>query len=104
VFNLDKTYVVYSEEYYFSAIKFGTILRKRVYSVSYDEEEAQEVNEIMNAALQQTVDEGGLNANNEILTAFSIKTIPLDGRLSIEDAKCKVIDDDYTWGKVGKAK
>ncbi len=101
---MDNTYVVYSEEYYFSGVKFRTIMRKKVYTVTYDETEAQEVCDLMNSTLQQQLDAGEVNDNYEILTTFSVKTIPLEGHLSIDEAKSMVVDDDYTWGKVGKAK
>ena len=58
----------------------------------------------MSETLQKEVDDGELNANYEILTTFSIKTIPLEGHLTIDEAKAKVINDDYTWGKVGSSK
>ena len=39
-----------------------------------------------------------------MLTTYQIDTICLEGKLSIEEAKKSVMDDDYTWGKVGKSK
>lgn len=44
---MDNTYVVYSEEYYFSMKTFSTILRKQVYTVSYNQDEAEEVRRMM---------------------------------------------------------
>jgi len=101
---MNNTYVVYCEEYYFNLNTFSTILRKKVYNVSYNQESAEEVKSMMEEVLQKSMDSGEINANNGILTTYSIKVICLDGVYSIDEAKQMVIDDDYTWGKVGKRK
>ena len=98
----DKTDVVYSEEYYFDLKVMQTVLKKRVYNVSPNPEAATEVKEMMAESLQATVDAGEMNADLEMLTTFSINVISLEGNLTKEEAEAQVIDDDYTWGKVGK--
>ena len=77
----------------------STVLRKHVYTVSYDKESAEEVKNMMEEVLQKESDAGKLNANNEMLTAFGIQVVCLDGKLSIDEAKQMVISDDYPWGK-----
>ncbi len=99
-----KTYVVYSEEYFLSMNTLSTVLRKKVYNVAYDSETAEEIKKMMEEVLQRTVNEAKINANNEMLTAYDIKVICLEGELTIDEAKASVIDDDYTWGKVEKNK
>ena len=99
---MDNTYIVYSEEYYLNLNTLSPVLKKKVYNVSYDEESAEEVKNMMSEVLQNNVDIAEINANNEILTTYNIKVIRLSGKLSIETAKKVVIDDDYTWGKVGR--
>lgn len=101
---MENTYVVYCEEYYFSMNTFSTILKKNVYNVSYNQENADNIKSMMGEVLQKTIDNGEINANNEMLTSYDIKTICLDGKYSLEEAKKIVINDDYTWGKSGKSK
>lgn len=101
---MENTYVVYCEEYYFSMNTLSTILRKNVYNVSYDQESADKVQMMLDEVLKKSVEASEINANNEILTAYKIETACLDGKLSIEEAKSVVINDDYTWGKVGRRK
>ena len=96
---MENTYVVYSEEYYFSMNTFSTALRKNVYSVSYNEESAEEVKNMMEETLQKSVENGEINANNEMLTTFDVKVISLEGKLSLEDAKKMAVNGDYTWGR-----
>lgn len=98
----EKTYVVYSEEYYFDLKVMQTVLKKRVYNVSPSSEVATEVKEMMQESLQATVDAGEMNADLEMLTTFSINVVSLEGTLTKEEAEAQVIDDDYTWGKTGK--
>jgi hypothetical protein len=59
---------------------------------------------MMGEVLQKTIDNGEINANNEMLTSYDIKIICLDGKYSLEEAKKIVINDDYTWRKSGKSK
>ena len=99
---MDVTYVVYSEEYYFSMNTFSTGMRKRIYNIAYDEESAKDVERLVKDALQKTVDSGELNANNEMLTTFHVEIIQLDKKCSLEEAKKEVLNDDFTWGKTGK--
>ena len=98
------TYVVYAEEYYFSLKTFSTVLKKNVYNVSYNQEAAEEVKAMLEEAFQKRVDAGEVNANNEILTTYTIEVKCLDEKLSLTEASKRVIDDDYTWGKVGSSK
>lgn len=98
----DKTYVVYSEEYYFDLKVMRTVLKKKVYNVSPNPEIAAEVKEMMASSLQATVDSGEMNADYEMLTTFSINVVSLEGILTKEEAEAQVINDDYTWCKVGK--
>ena len=101
---MGSTYVVYSEEYYLSISSLRTILRKKIYTVSYSKEEADEVKDMMEEVLKKSVKEAELNDNNEMLTTYKIETICLDGKLTKEEAEEAIIDDDYTWGKVGNSK
>ena len=101
---MEKTYVVYSEEYYFSMNVLSTVLRKKVYNVSYNQESAEEVKTMMEEVLKKSVEAAEVNANNEMLTAYKIEIVCLDKRLSIEEAKSAVIDDDYTWGRIRKSR
>ena len=101
---MENTYVVYSEEYYFSMNTLSTVLRKNVYNVSYNQESAEEVKIMLEEALKKSVEASEINSNNEMLTAYKIETVCLDGKLSIEEAKSAVIDDDYNWGKVGRSR
>ena len=101
---MDKTYVVYCEEYYFSMNTMSTVLRKKVYNVSYNMDEAEEVKSMMEEVLNKSVEAAEVNANNEMITTYNIKIIDLGGKLSVEDASKAVINDDYTWGKVGMSK
>ena len=80
----------------------STIMRKNVYNVSYNQESAEEVKSMMEEILQNVVDSSKVNNNNEMLLSYGIKVVCLDGKYSIDEAKSMVIDDDYTWGKVGK--
>ena len=96
---MDKTYVLYSEEYYFSMNSFSTIMRKNVYNVTYNGEAAEELREVIEESLSKAVEAGELNDKNEILSAYEVKTVALDGKLSIDEAKQMVINDDYSWGK-----
>ena len=50
---MEKTYVVYSEEYYFSINILSTVLRKKVYNVSYNQESAEEVKTMMEEVLKK---------------------------------------------------
>ena len=101
---MENTYVVYAEEYYFSLMALSTILKKRIYNISYDKESAEEVKDMMEEVLKKLCESSEINANKEILTTYSIKTICLEGKLSFKEARETVINDDYTWGKVGKSK
>ena len=96
---MENTYVVYSEEYYFSMNTFSSVLKKNVYNVTYNEDSASEVKNMIEDTLQKTVEAGDINANNEMLTTFEVKVIPLEGKYSIEDAKKMVVNGDYTWGR-----
>ena len=96
---MENTYVVYSDEYYFSLNSFSTVLKKRVYHVSYNMDSAEEVKSMMEEVLQKTVDAASFNSNREMLTAYDIKVVTLEGKHSIEEAKELVVDDDYTWGR-----
>jgi saccharopine dehydrogenase-like NADP-dependent oxidoreductase len=101
---MDNTYVVYCEEYYFSMNTFSTILKKRVYNVSYNQESAEEVKSMMEEIMQKNVDLSEINANNEMLTTYDIKIVCLEGKYSLDEAKAIVINNDYTWGKTGKSR
>lgn len=101
---MENTYVVYCEEYYFSLNTFSTILKKKVYNVSENLEVAEEIKNTMDTILQKSVDSKEIDANNEIITTYEIKVICLEGNYSIEEARNLVINDDYTWGKVGNKK
>ena len=96
---MENTYVVYSEEYYFSVKELRTILKKRVYTVTQNEEDANEIRDMMEEVLKNDLYHP--NNNNEMLTAYDMKIITLEGVLSSDDAKSMVINDDFTWGKVG---
>ena len=98
---MNNTYVVYTEEYYFSLNTFSSLLRKKVYNISYNKESAEEIKELMEESLQELLNSSDINSNNEILTTYKIEIICLDGILSFDDARAAVINDDYTWGKVG---
>ena len=99
---MEKTYVVYSEEYYFSVKALSTALRKNVYNVSPNKEDAEEVKYILESVLENMRNNAKVNANDELLTAYHVDLITLEGKYSINEAKDMVIDDDYTWGHVSK--
>jgi len=101
---MEETYVVYCEEYYFNCNYLKTILKKKVYNVSYEEKSAEEVLSLIEEVNERIKEKHELNANNEILVSYSCKIIKLEGHKSIEEATNAVINDDYTWGKVGSQK
>ena len=101
---MENTYVVYVEEYYFSVNTLSTILRKKVYNVSYSREAAEEVKAMIEESLKKSVASGELNANNEMLTTYQADVRCLEGRLTIEESKAAVINDDYTWGHVNSGR
>lgn len=54
----------------------------------------------MDETLRNTIASGEINAKNEMLTAYNLETVCLEGQHSIDEAKQLIIDDDYTWEKV----
>ena len=92
---MKKTYVVFCEEYYFSMNSLSTVLKKKIYNVSYSFKTAEEIRKTMKKTLDSFIDDGELNVKNEILSAYNIRTICLDDKYSFDEAEKIVLNGDY---------
>lgn len=80
-----KTYVVYGKEYFFSMNTLTTIEKQNVYNIASSLNEALEIKESLEDMLANSV--SSMNSKREMLTAFDLDVIELEGNLSLEEAK-----------------
>lgn len=80
-----KTYVVYGKEYFFCMNTLTTIEKQNVYNIASSLNEALEIKESLEDMLTNSI--SSMNSKREMLTAFDLDVIELEGNLSLEEAK-----------------